>query len=90
MAKTSFQKWIALMLAGLALSLLLWPGVGPASAQNIVDEWAAVQPPKPPALKSVTLDPKTTALLVLDLVKRPVMPRGGHAVWHRSLAFKPC
>jgi nicotinamidase-related amidase len=41
-----------------------------APAQTIIDEWAAVQAPKPPALKPVTLDPKTTALLVLDFVKQ--------------------
>ncbi len=42
----------------------------PALAQTIIDEWASVQPPKPPELKPVTLDPKTTALLVLDMVKQ--------------------
>jgi nicotinamidase-related amidase len=41
-----------------------------ASAQTIVDEWATVKAPKPPELKPVTLDPKTTALLVLDFVKQ--------------------
>ena len=41
-----------------------------ASAQTIVDEWTAVQAPKPPELKPVTLEPKTTALLVLDFVKQ--------------------
>jgi len=40
------------------------------SAQTIVDEWATVQAPKPPELKAVTLDPKTSALLVLDFVKQ--------------------
>jgi nicotinamidase-related amidase len=39
-------------------------------AQTIIDEWATVQPPKPPELKPVTLDPNTTALLVLDFVKQ--------------------
>ena len=37
-----------------------------ARAQTIVDEWASVQAPPPPALKPVTVDPKTTALLMLD------------------------
>jgi nicotinamidase-related amidase len=40
------------------------------SAQTIVDEWTSVQAPKAPELKPVTLDPKTTALLVLDFVKQ--------------------
>ncbi len=42
----------------------------PLSAQTIIDEWQSVKAPPAPALKAVTLDPKTTALLVLDLVKQ--------------------
>ncbi|MDE1969807.1 MAG: isochorismatase family protein [Alphaproteobacteria bacterium] len=45
--------------------------VAPASAQQtIIDEWATIKTPPAPALKSVTLDPKTTALLLLDFVKQ--------------------
>jgi nicotinamidase-related amidase len=36
-------------------------------AATIVDEWTAVQPPPPPALRAVTVDPRTTAYLVLDV-----------------------
>ena len=58
-------------IAGLIVIIFfLCLGVIPAVAQTIVDEWAAVQPPKPPELKPATLDPKTTALLVLDFVKQ--------------------
>ena len=39
-------------------------------AQTIIDEWAAVQAPAAPALKAVKVDPKTSALLVLDLLKQ--------------------
>jgi nicotinamidase-related amidase len=39
-------------------------------AQTIVDEWAAVKPPPPPELKAVSIDPKTTALLLLDFAKQ--------------------
>jgi len=52
------------------LGLFLCQGLAPASAQTIVDEWNTVQPPKPPELKPVTVDPKTTALLVLDFVRQ--------------------
>ena len=52
------------------ISLLLCLRISSASAQTIVDEWASVKPPPAPALKPVTLDPKTTALLVLDFVKQ--------------------
>lgn len=40
----------------------------PVYAQTIIDEWSSVQAPPAPELKAVTVDPKTTALLVLDLV----------------------
>lgn len=46
----------------------------PASAQSIIDEWASVKAPPPPELKSVTVDPKTTALLMLDFLKQNCGP----------------
>ena len=39
-----------------------------AQAQTIVDEWASVKAPPPVELKKVTVDPSTTAFLVLDLL----------------------
>ncbi len=42
----------------------------PAPAETIVDEWANIKVPAPPELKPVTLEPKTTAILVMDLVKQ--------------------
>ena len=42
----------------------------PLRAQTIIDEWQGVKAPPAPQLKQVTLDPKTTALLVMDLVKQ--------------------
>lgn len=40
----------------------------PAQAANIIDEWASVKAPPAPALNPVTADPKSTALLLLDLI----------------------
>jgi hypothetical protein len=45
-------------------------------AQTIIDEWQSVKAPPAPVLRPVTIDPKTTALLMLDLfnpgcTKRP-------------------
>ena len=37
--------------------------------QGIIGEWANVKLPPVPELKPVTVDPKTTALLVLDMMK---------------------
>jgi nicotinamidase-related amidase len=42
----------------------------PAHAANIVDEWAGMKAPAAPVLKSVTVDPKTTALLMLDFMNQ--------------------
>ncbi|HET9714668.1 MAG TPA: cysteine hydrolase [Pseudolabrys sp.] len=42
----------------------------PAHAKDIVDEWANIKAPPPPTLKPVTVDPKTTALLMLDFMNQ--------------------
>ena len=56
-----------LAVAALAAALVY---VAPATAQTIVDQWSSVKVPPPPELKPVTLDPKTTAILVMDFVKQ--------------------
>ncbi len=50
--------------------------ISPTIAGNIIDEWQSVKAPPAPELKPVTVDPKTTALLMIDLfnpncTKRP-------------------
>ena len=50
---------------GIAIAL-----AAPAAAQTVVDEWAKVQMPAAPQLKPVKIDPKTSALLVLDILKQ--------------------
>jgi nicotinamidase-related amidase len=42
----------------------------PALAADIIAEWATVKAPPVPELNPVTLDGKTTALLILDMMKR--------------------
>ena len=42
----------------------------PAPAQTIIEEWPSVKAPPAPELKAVTIDPKTTALLMADFVKQ--------------------
>ena len=51
-------------LAGVAMSCLLVAGA--AQAETILDEWGSVKAPPPPAVQSVQVDPRTTALLMLD------------------------
>jgi len=55
------------VLAAATLVALLSP---PAQAANIVDEWTSIKQPPAPALKPVTVDPKTTALLMLDFMRQ--------------------
>jgi len=41
----------------------------PVRANDITTEWATVKPPPVPELKPATVEPKTTALLILDFMK---------------------
>lgn len=51
-------------LAGVVLVVAL---AGPAGAQAVTDDWATAQlPVAAPTVKAVTVDPKTTALVVMD------------------------
>ena len=38
-------------------------------ANDVIDTWANVQVPPPPDLKNVTVDPKTTVLLIMGFVR---------------------
>ena len=61
--------WLTAVLAsGLMMTFFLFQM--PASAQTIVDTWDAVKAPPAPELKSVILDSKATALLLLDFNKQ--------------------
>lgn len=44
-------------------------------AQTIVDEWSGIKVPPAPELKPVRIDPKVTALLVLDIQRQNCSPR---------------
>jgi nicotinamidase-related amidase len=50
------------------IALLVY--AAPAPAQTIIDDWQSIKASPPPELKPVTLDAKTTALLVIDLIKQ--------------------
>ncbi len=58
----------AVLASGLMMTIFLFQM--PASAQTIVDTWDAVKAPPAPELKSVILDSKATALLLLDFNKQ--------------------
>jgi nicotinamidase-related amidase len=44
-------------------------GAAPVSAADVIAEWASVKAPPPPEVKAVKLDGKTSALLILDVMK---------------------
>jgi nicotinamidase-related amidase len=53
-------------------AIAFFAGIGgpdPVHAADIIADWPSVKLPPPPELKPVTLDGKTTALLVLDVMK---------------------
>jgi nicotinamidase-related amidase len=52
-----------------AIVALAATGAMPAMAADITTEWVSAKLPPVPELKPVTVDPKTTALLVLDFMK---------------------
>lgn len=55
------------LLAAIALTAAVTAaGTLAARAGTVIDDWSDIKAPQPPALQSVTVDPKTTALLVLD------------------------
>jgi len=55
----------------LACGVLLAVGLAiPVHAGDVIEDWDKVKAPPAPALKPVTVDAKTTALLVMDLLKQ--------------------
>jgi len=44
-------------------------------SENIIDEWNMVKVPPSPEIKPITIDPKTTALLLLDFNKQTCNPQ---------------
>jgi len=58
-----------ILVVGFALATFTM-SILPAKAGDIVQEWASLKAPAAPALKPVTVDPKTTALLMLDFMKQ--------------------
>ena len=61
------MKFGTIAVTALAAAVTL-AGVASVRAANIIDEWANVKTPPAPALKPATVDTKTNALLVIDMV----------------------
>ena len=52
--------------------------VAPAAAQTVMEEWDSVKALPAPPLKPITVDPKTTALLIFDMTNQFCGPRYTH------------
>lgn len=60
------RVFTAIALAAAAVGM----AAAPAFAGNVIDDWASIKTPPAPQLKAVTVDPKTTALLMLDFMNQ--------------------
>lgn len=67
MTKSLRRSTIKAALLGLVALPML---AAAAPAQTIIDQWASIKTPPAPQLKPVTIDPKTTALLMLDFMNQ--------------------
>ncbi|MGH9326572.1 MAG: cysteine hydrolase family protein [Terriglobia bacterium] len=76
MVQSRFHRGM-LVAAAAALLWAMLPVV--ASAQGVVGEWKTVEPPPAPELKTVEVDPHTTALLVMDFLEVSCAPGSQHA-----------
>src|SRR5262245_36995819 len=61
------SRWLRVGAASAAIAVSSY-GAVPARATDVIAEWSTIQVPPPPALKPVTVDPKSTALLLLDFM----------------------
>jgi nicotinamidase-related amidase len=70
------MKLIAFLLAlPLFMAASVFVPIG-APAATVIEDWSAAKVPPPPVLKSVTLDPKKTALLDMDFSSKTCTPQG--------------
>ena len=66
-----------------ALAAILVATLGTPSVADVVSDWGKAVVPPPPELKEVTVEPATTALLLLDIMK------GGCSARPRCIAAMP-
>jgi nicotinamidase-related amidase len=74
---------IASRFAAVAGSALLVAWIASPSVADVISDWSKAVVPPPPELKEVTVDPATTALLFLDIMK------GGCTARPRCVAAVP-
>ncbi|WP_197470604.1 cysteine hydrolase family protein [Anaerosporomusa subterranea] len=57
------------------LMFLTTTGFSAEPTKTVIDEWSSITAPPPPELKVITVNPQTTALLILDIQTRMVEQR---------------
>ena len=72
---TKLQGLFAGAVAAVSLMSCLYPTASGTQAQTLIDEWATAKFPPPPELKSAKIDPKETALLVMDFTNQTCTPQ---------------
>lgn len=69
--KETYRRWVkGFFILALLPGMVVLLFQNPLTAQTIVDEWQRVAVPPAPELKPVTVEAKTTALLLLDFNKQ--------------------
>ena len=63
----AISRWSPLRAAFVVIATSTY-GAIPASGADVVTEWSTIQMPQPPTLKAVTVDPRNTALFLLDFM----------------------
>ena len=69
MTSSRFAAVTAAASAALLLAALAPSALAPSALADVISDWSTAVAPPPPELKEVTVDPSTTALLLLDIMK---------------------
>lgn len=64
------RRKVSRVFTAIALAAAVGMAAAPAFAGNVIEDWASIKLPPAPQLKAVTVDPKTTALLMLDFMNQ--------------------
>src|SRR6516164_2984905 len=63
----AISRWLPFSAASVTVAASIYSAL-PAYATDVIAEWPSIQMPPPPTLKPVAVDPKSTALLLLDFM----------------------
>lgn len=69
------MKSIRATILAIGIIVAIAGSVSKSLASDIIDDWANVKAPAAPELKAVTVDPKTTALIMGDIMNRTCAKR---------------